>query len=351
MIFVVSHRDRKDLDNAMDKFTSDFNVVYPQIGKVLLFEKRMGKLKIVHQIIDAAFLTLYGLLRIGKQDYIMLKFPFTKTLVYSANIIKRIKGCKIITILEDVNCIRYGHSRNVGLDKTIRELEGNDIIMSPNNGYIHELKKYLPQVKFVNFKIYPYMISEYCQGMISTHAVNRGEICFAGNLNKSTFLVKMCLDKYKMRLYGSCNENLAGKFEKTRNLYYCGKCNQDELIINIANSQYGLVWDGTDVDIEYDTSGLGTYLKYNTSSKFCLYLSIGLPVIVWEKSAVAEYVKEHKCGIIIKTLANLDRELDDVSESAYIEMRCNATEVAARIRKGQDFIDAVEEIVGSEVIV
>lgn len=202
MIFVVSHKNTKNIDNAMDKFTSDFNVVYPRIGKVLLFEKRLGKLKIVFQTMDAAFLTFYGLLHMGNKDYIMLKFPFTKTLVYSARIIKRIKGCKIITILEDVNCIRYGHSQNEELDKTIRELEGNDIIMSPNNGYIHELKKYISKVKFVNFKIYPYMISEYCQNAIGDCSVYReGEICFAGNLNKSTFLEKISLDRYKMRAY------------------------------------------------------------------------------------------------------------------------------------------------------
>ena len=42
MIFIVSYKNTKNLDNAMDKFTSDFNVVYPRIGKVLLFEKRLG---------------------------------------------------------------------------------------------------------------------------------------------------------------------------------------------------------------------------------------------------------------------------------------------------------------------
>ena len=174
MIFIVSHKNSKNLDNAMDKFTSDFNVVYPRIGKVLLFEKRRGKLKIVFQTMDAAFLTFYGLLHMENKDYIMLKFPFTKTLVYSARIIKRIKGCKIITILEDVNCIRYGRRQNEELDKTVHELKGSDIIMSPNNGYIHELQKYLSKVKFVNFKIYPYMISEYCQNVISNRTVYRG---------------------------------------------------------------------------------------------------------------------------------------------------------------------------------
>lgn len=110
-----------------------------------------------------------------------------------------------------------------------------------------------------------------------------------------------------------------------------------------------MVWDGTDIDIEKDTSGLGIYLKYNTSSKFCLYLSIGLSVIVWEKAATAEYVKENKCGIIVKSLANLERELDSVSESEYKEIRCNAARVATRIRQCYDFIDSVDEIIGTEV--
>ena len=168
-------------------------------------------------------------------------------------------------------------------------------------------------------------------------------------MNKSTFLEKINLDQYKIRLYGPCNKNLVSKLEKARNLEYCGMFSQDGLIINIENSQYGLVWDGTDVDIEKDTSGLGTYLQYNTSSKFCLYLSIGLPVIVWEKAATAEYVKENKCGIIVKSLENLEKKLDSVSESEYIEIRCNAARVATRIRQGYDFIDSVEEIIGNEV--
>lgn len=63
-----------------------------------------------------------------------------------------------------------------------------------------------------------------------------------------------------MRLYEPCNENLASKFKKARYLEYCGMFSQDDLIINIKNSQYGLFWDGTDIDIEKDTSGLGIYL-------------------------------------------------------------------------------------------
>lgn len=51
---------------------------------------------------DAAFLTFYGLLHMGNKDYIMLKFPFTKTLMYSKNYKKNqrvqdyynIRGCQ-----------------------------------------------------------------------------------------------------------------------------------------------------------------------------------------------------------------------------------------------------------------
>lgn len=87
----------------------------------------------------------------------------------------------------------------------------------------------------------------------------------------------------------------------------------------------------------------------NLVSKLCLYVLIGLSVIIWGKSAITECVKGYKYDIFIKNLSNLERKLDDVSKSEYKEMRCNATRVGVGIRKGYDFIDAVEAIVGSEV--
>ena len=95
-------------------------------------------------------------------------------------------------------------------------------------------------------------------------------------------------------------------------------------------------------------SGLRTCLQYNTYSKFCLYLLIALPFIDWEK-AVAEYEKENKCDIIVKFLANLKKKLADISESEYKEICRNAARVVTRIRQGYDFIDVVEEIIGSKV--
>lgn len=67
------------------------------------------------------------------------------------------------------------------------------------------------------------------------------------------------------------------------------------------------------------------------------------------KTAIVKYTKEHKHGIFIKTLSNLERKLDDVSKNEYKEMRCNVVRVGACIRKDYDFIDALEEIAGSEV--
>lgn len=116
-------------------------------------------------------------------------------------------------MLEDVNCIRYDYSQNEDIDKTIRELEGNDTIISLNNGYMYKLQKYFSKVEVVNFKLYFLILSKR-----DTYSVDRGgEICFVGNLNKATFLEKVSLNRYKMRLYGSFNKNFASKFKKTRN--------------------------------------------------------------------------------------------------------------------------------------
>ena len=72
-------------------------------------------------------------------------------------------------MLEDVNCIRYDYSQNEDIDKTIRELEGNDTIISLNNGYMYKLQKYFSKVEVVNFKLYFLILSKR-----DTYSVDRG---------------------------------------------------------------------------------------------------------------------------------------------------------------------------------
>ena len=44
----------------------------------------------------AIFLTHYCLLHMGNNDYTMLEIPFAKTFVYSARIIKKSKGARLL---------------------------------------------------------------------------------------------------------------------------------------------------------------------------------------------------------------------------------------------------------------
>ena len=58
------------------------------------------------------------------------------------------------------------------------------------------------------------------------------------------------------------------------------------------DQNFGLVWDGTSLD---GCNGrYGEYLKFNNPHKTSLYLSCGIPVIIWKEAALADFVEEHK---------------------------------------------------------
>lgn len=104
-------------------------------------------------------------------------------------------------------------------------------------------------------------------------------------------------------------ENLIRSSEKTLadGCYYHGILSSDEIPFAVAEMDYGLVWDGSGKDeIE---GGLGEYLRYNNSHKCALYLASGIPVIVWSRSGMANFVREHACGITIDRLGDLDQAI------------------------------------------
>lgn len=139
------------------------------------------------------------------------------------------------------------------------------------------------------------------------HDVNRpvcdkafsNSICFAGNLDKSSFVAQ--LEKIKDK-----NFNLYG-IKKTielsgENVNYCGLLPSDE-IVYLLDGDYGLIWDGDTLD---GCRGVyGNYLRYNNPHKLSLYVAAGKPVITWKQAAIAEFIENNEIGIVVESLEEL----------------------------------------------
>lgn len=166
------------------------------------------------------------------------------------------------------------------------------------------------------------------------------DITYAGNLQKADFLNKLVLKHHTMEVYGT---DIGMNY--LNNVSYKGEFSPEELPKHL-HSRFGLVWDGVSVD---ECSGIyGKYLKYNTPHKISLYLSSGMPVIVWKKSAVAKFINDNNLGLCVDNLNNLDKLLDSVSNEDYASMKKNVVEIESKLKSGYFIKEALSKVLEEE---
>ena len=102
-----------------------------------------------------------------------------------------------------------------------------------------------------------------------------------------------------------------------------------------------MVWDGAVA--ETCGGNTGEYLRYNNPHKASLYLSSGIPVIIWKESAIADFVLSHKAGIAVSSLFELEDAIRAVSAEEYAEMQSNAAKLSEKLRSGYYFCKALDE--------
>ena len=85
------------------------------------------------------------------------------------------------------------------------------------------------------------------------------------------------------------------------------------------------------------------YLRINNPHKTSLYLACGIPIITWNKAAIAQYVRKNRVGITVSSLDEINEKLKDVSKDEYNLMRKNAKKCSERVRKGYYLKKAIQE--------
>ena len=85
-------------------------------------------------------------------------------------------------------------------------------------------------------------------------------------------------------------------------------------------------------------------MQYNNPHKTSLYLASKLPVIVWEKAAMVEFIRENHLGIQVGSLREIPEKLAALSEEAYDEMLRNVSVMGDKLRKGEMLRKVLREI-------
>lgn len=182
-------------------------------------------------------------------------------------------------------------------------------------------------------KVIPLHIFDYLDENRNIVKQYEKSITIAGNLNleKSAYLRNLGkLSPLKIHLYGpNFSEEIT---EGTDNVEYYGSVAPDVLSRKLDRG-FGLVWDGE--SIETCAGGFGEYLRYNNPHKLSLYLSSGLPVIIWSQAAEADFVTKNKVGIVVDSLYEINAILDIITPEEYAMFAGNAEKLSGMLKTGE----------------
>ena len=246
-----------------------------------------------------------------------------------------------ITVIHDLESIRYigDKSKSDGyMERTKRDeigiLKNSKKVISHNASMTKELIKFgVEEDKIINLEIFDYLSD--CKDLAKAHT--DGNIIIAGNLDpdKAGYIKNLAKTGVKYNLYG-----FNYKEEKSDNVSYIGNFKPDELP-GVLDGSFGLVWDGE--SIESCVGNIGRYLKYNNPHKTSLYLSSGLPVIVWKKAAMAPFIEGNKIGFTVDSLNDIKDRLSTIKESEYKEMLKNVSKIRENLRNGKYTTEALKK--------
>ena len=122
---------------------------------------------------------------------------------------------------------------------------------------------------------------------------------------------------------------------------YDGAFQADDLIDHMSGS-YGLLWDGPSPDT--CAGPYGSYMRVNTPHRISLFLACGIPVIVWDQSAMAPLVLEHGIGFAVSALGEIPAKRMEISAEQHSEMAKKAWLTGARLRRGENTASILEQI-------
>ncbi|MDD6222256.1 MAG: hypothetical protein PUB14_05465 [Lachnospiraceae bacterium] len=165
-------------------------------------------------------------------------------------------------------------------------------------------------------------------------------VTVAGNLDvtKCGYIRELNQIGVKVNLFGP---NFADEMRGQKNVCYHGSFPADVIPSKLTEG-FGLVWDGSSIHGCQGDSG--QYLRYNNPHKLSLYLSSGLPVIIWSEAAEADFVRRNKVGLCVGDLMELPRILNTISVEDYRKICENTNNIQKKLSSGYYFESALKRV-------
>lgn len=331
--------------NAAGKAMRDVFKVFTENGVKVMPGVSKDASKIL-KIFDLPILCFYMLFVMGKGDYCIFSYPENTIKIKLLKKLAPVKKVNVVCFINDINSIRDGHFDDENVKKAIEKdmslIGSANIVIAPNKNSKKFLQEQGIKSNIITVGTWDYIMEEAFDIRNVYHEQGKKwVVAFAGNLDKAPFINSLHEVKgnnLKFKLWGNCRSEIPNNDF----CEYMGSVSPEELPFYVCGCNIGLVWDGTSV--HGCEGGLGEYLQYNNSHKCGLYLASGLPVIVWKRAGLADFVLENKCGFVVESLDEIPGILEKMSEAEYIELIKNVNGVSENIRKGYYLKKSLEEM-------
>lgn len=274
----------------------------------------------------------YWVAKIKPGSVVAFQFPlYPRMLQHMIGLLAK-KKVNILIILADIDGLKTGDEQL--LEKEIQLLkEGTHFIVHGNNMEAW-LYQQIPYPKTSQLGPFDFLTNS-----IQPARKKGYSICFAGNLEKSSFLKQLKnWTSIQFNIYGS---GLAENSFSNSNVIYRGSFPPYSLIEQLIGN-YGLIWDG---ESAYKPEGsIGHYQQYIYPHKLSLYILAGLPIIAPAHGGSAEFIKETGIGWLINNLEELPDLLGSIDESSYQIVLQNIWRFQESISNGHQLTAAINKV-------
>lgn len=286
-----------------------------------------------------------------KGDLLFIQLPFVNNYLFMKSVIKdlRRRGVKVAALIHDLETLRMIMDKSISFKQKVRmRIEEIGVLKECSRLIVHN-DKMLDFVKKLGINtpmtvlgIFDYLISLPENGATVEELADGRmreipkSVIVAGNLDehKSGYIYKIP-DSVSAELYG-----VNYKENNKKNLHYNGSFPADELPYRLCNG-FGLIWDGSACDT--CTGAYGEYLRYNNPHKTSLYLASCLPIIIWDKAALAEFVEKYGVGFTVSSVGDIPDKLNALTEEQYQKIYQNVKNVSKKLCNGEFLCSALRE--------
>ncbi len=244
------------------------------------------------------------------------------------------KKFRIVAIVHDIEGLRQQDSEQLNNDVAFFNL--SHTVITHNKRMSDKLRQCGVSVPtLVELNLFDYL----CEERKSEN--DEKGVCFAGNIDKSVFLAKLPEE------VAECGFNLYGLYkEKTvfpDGIRYIGAYDSSAIVEKLQG-KFALVWDGESVDT---CSGkMGEYTKFNNPHKLSLYVAAGIPVIVWQQAAIADFVSDNGIGVCVESLSEIPLILKGMNGRDYDSIKKKIKAVQKKVITGEFLNSALRTALG-----